>query len=360
MNRACLLLVLATAGCQAPDRATEVVPSSNRLVDPAPDSDGVVRVLVMHDMEGLSGQDDPRTFSFLHDDLYERGQEYLIGDVNAVIAGLYDGGADEVHVMDTHGSGNREPDLLVDELDPRARFDYRDVPPWIPHYIDPSGYDAVAMVGMHAKTGSGGFASHTYGFGIEIRINGATVTEPELYAFSLGTAGVPVIFVSGDDRLAEDLATMPWIEYVMVKTATSASTADLRPVPEVRAELRAAARRALERRDQARAMQIGLPVRAAVHAVPPASLAVLEGVPGIEYEDETVSFTAASFEEANVTIGAVIGVAQMGYYRLFRDMFQGVPGRDALWLEYRDRYRRRWLDYESGRWPPSEADREER
>ncbi len=352
MKRSYLLIVLLIAGCQQPGPADEVTFGSNGLVEPAPDSDGVLRVLVMHDMEGLSGQDDPRTFLYQYGELYERGQEYLIGDVNAVIAGLFDGGADEVHVMDAHGSGNRDPDLLADQLDPRAQFNYRDAPPWIPGYLDPSGYDAVAMVGMHAKTGRGGFASHTYGFGIEIRINGATVTEPELYAFSLGMGGVPVIFVSGDDRLAEDLATMPWIEYVTVKTSTSASTANPRPVPEVREELRAAARRALERRDEAKAIQAGVPVRAAVHAYPPASLAILEGVTGVDYEDETVSFTAASFEEANVTLGAVIGVAQMNYYRLFREMFEGVPGRNALWLEFRDRYMRRWLDYESGRWPP--------
>ena len=355
MKRACLVLVLASAGCQEPDRATEVAASSNRLVDPAPDNDGVLRVLVMHDMEGLSGQDDPRTFNFRYSDYYARGQEYLTGDVNAVIAGLYDGGADEVHVLDAHGSGNRDPDLLVDELDSRARFNYRNAPPWSPDWLDPNAYDAVAMVGMHAKTGSRGFASHTYTLGIEIRINGATVTEPELYAFTFGKAGVPVIFVSGDDRLAADLDSMPWIEYVTVKTATSASTADLRPVAEVRDELRAAARRALERRDQARAMQIGLPVRAAVRAVPPASLAVLEGVPGIEYEDETVSFTAASFEEANASIGALIGVATTNYYSMFGEMFRGVPGRDAIWLEYRDRNMRRWLDYESGLWPPSDS-----
>jgi len=209
---------------------------------------------------------------------------------------------------------------------------------------------------MHAKTGSRGFASHTYTLGIEIRINGATVTEPDLYAFSLGKAAVPVIFVSGDDRLAEDLATMPWIEYVTVKTATSASTADLRPVAEVRDELRAGAKRALERRDQARAIQVGLPLRAAVHAVRPASLAVLEGVPGVEYEDETVSFTAASFEEANVTLGAVIKVATLNYYRLFPELIQGQPGRDKLSTAFRKGLHEHWLDVESGRWPPPQPE----
>ena len=78
----------------------------------------------------------------------------------------------------------------------------------------------MAVVGMHAKTGSGGFASHTFTLGIDLLINGQSITETELVALSWGRVGVPVIFASGDDRLAGDLETMPWIEYVTVKEAT--------------------------------------------------------------------------------------------------------------------------------------------
>ena len=40
----------------------------------------------------------------------------------------------------------------------------------------------------------------------------------------------------------------------------------------------------------------------------------------------------------------IIGVATTNYYSMFGEMFRGVPGRDAIWLEYRDRNMRRWLD----------------
>ena len=49
---------------------------------------------------------------------------------------------------------------------------------------------------------------------------------------------MPMIFVSGDDRLKHDLEVMPWIEFVVTKKATSASTVELRSVDSVHAEMR--------------------------------------------------------------------------------------------------------------------------
>jgi D-amino peptidase len=363
MSRLFVLLSLAALGCQpiAPPETEQPSPSAderstNSLVDPAEDTDGVLRVLVLHDMEGLSGQDDPRTFSYRHRELYARGREYLIGDVNAVIEGLFAGGADEVHVVDGHGSGNPEPDILSDALHPRAEQVFRDQP--FRQYVDlvePGVYDAVAVVGMHAKTGSRGFASHTYTLGIEIQMNGEAITETELVGFSFGRVDVPVIFASGDDRLGQDLETMPWIEYVTVKTATSASTAELRPVEEVRAELHAAAKRAIENRSSAKAMKIGLPIRAALHVVPPASLAVLDGVPGIEYEDETVHFTASSFQDAYDGLIELIGVATTNYSGLLVEQLRERPDGEEILFEYSNRLSDYWMDYESGRLPEPES-----
>ncbi len=324
------------------------------LADPAPDADGVTRILIYHDMEGLSGQGDPRSFEFGKEQ-YAGGRELLTADVNAVIAGLFDGGANEVHVVDGHGSGNPEPDLLLDRLDPRAVMTFRDEP--FDAYGDlpaPGVFDAVAVVGMHAKTGSGGFASHTYTLGMDIIFNGRSITETELIAFSWARVGVPVIFASGDDRLAADLETMPWIEYVTVKTATSASTAEPRPVDEARADLRSGARRAVENLASARVMNLTTPVTAALRAVPPARLDHLEGVPGIAYADDTVTFVAAGFEEAYEGVSALIRVATRGYVQLFNEVFGSHPAGGEVREAFGDLLFTRWLDVESGRWQPPE------
>ena len=72
------------------------------------------------------------------------------------------------------------------------------------------------------STGSGGFASHTKTIGMEVRYGDRTVTEAEIIALSWGEVGVPMILVSGDDRLRADLQTMPWLQYVTVKNAIGA------------------------------------------------------------------------------------------------------------------------------------------
>lgn len=321
------------------------------LEAPAADTDGVLRVLVYHDMEGLTGQSDPNTFRFAHPERYAVGREYLTGDVNAVVAGLFDGGADEVHIVDGHGSGNPQPDLLLDQLDPRAELVSRDAR--FDAYVDlleAGRYDAVAVVGMHAKTGSGGFASHTYTLGIDFLLNGMAVTETEIVGYSWGRVGVPVIFASGDDRLAADLeGPMPWVEVVVVKTATSASTADPRPVDEARADLTAGAERAMRGYERAQRMRLDEPVTAQLHAVPPASLAVLANVPGIDYADQRVTFETPDFRSAYDGLVGLVAVARTGYSSVMSETGRAMAG-PAFGPRYSDALFARWLDFESGRW----------
>jgi D-amino peptidase len=310
-----------------------------------------IRVLVYHDMEGLSGQNDPTTYRFNHPDAYPKGQQYLIDDINAVVAGLFDGGATEVQVVDAHGSGNPEPDVMTSKLDPRAKQVFRDTP--FRQYVDlvaPNTYDAVVAVGMHAKTGSRGFASHTYTIGMDLLLNGTSITESELVGYSWGRVGVPMIMVTGDDRLQNDLKTMPWIEFVVTKQATAADQANLRPVDQVHAEMRAAAKRAVENRAKAKPMTLTPPIRAALRAVPPASLELLKGVPGINYHDNTVEFSANDFGAVYDGWTALIGVATQAYSRLMVELVRSKPGGDKMMLEYSDLLFQRWMDVESGRY----------
>jgi D-amino peptidase len=348
-------LLLAVSGCDEQAVSRDEAPGTI-LETPLPVSSEGPRILLYHDMEGLSGQDDANTFRYAHPERYALGREFLTGDVNAVIAGLFDGGAASVDVVDAHGSGSPNPDLILDELDPRARHVFRDEPfqPYV-DIIEAGAWDAVVVVGMHAKTGSRGFASHTFTLGIDFILNGRHITETEIIGYSWGRVGVPVIFASGDDRLEADLApTMPWVEFVAVKTATSASTADLRPIDEARADLREGARRAVENLDTARSMRLTEPVRAGLRAVPPAGVSVLRGVPGIEFEGDVVVFTADTFREAYDGLLALVGVARTAYSGVLQETIRAHPEGDALMRRYGDRLFDRWLDYESGRWSPPE------
>jgi D-aminopeptidase len=170
-------------------------------------------------------------------------------------------------------------------------------------------------VGKHATTGSGGVASHTFPLGNGVEIHGQNITETELVGLSWGRESIPVIFGSGDDRLANDLKTMPWIEFVTVKRATAADSALPRPVDEARAELRAKAQKAMEnlRGGRTKAMRVTLPVKAAITTVPPADISVLDGVPGINYAENRVSFETAQLREAYDALVKLVGISTRAY-----------------------------------------------
>lgn len=322
------------------------------LSDVRPDTSDGLRVLIVHDMEGLSGEGDPQLF-FFGTPQYPKGQELLVADINAVVDGLYAGGATEVHVVDGHGSGNPEPDVRRDLLDTRAQQVFRDRP--FDTYFDlvaPNAYDAVAVVGMHAKTGSGGFASHTLTLGMEVIFNGKKVTETEIVGLSWGRENIPVIFASGDDHLARDLQTMPWIEFVTVKKALAADSVELRPVDEARAELTAKARLAMQnlRAGKTKAMHITTPITAALHAYPPADLALMDSVPGVNYSDQQVTFTTSDLHAAYRGIRKLTGVARRSYSNLLIDEVRSRPQGEDVAAAYSRRLEQRWFDVESGRW----------
>ncbi|MBL8958609.1 MAG: M55 family metallopeptidase, partial [Gemmatimonadetes bacterium] len=268
----------ALVACTPREQETQAAPAwtaENGVTvgSPAPRKDGQLRVLVYHDMEGLAGQDDYRTFNYSHPEHYPKGRALLAADVNAVVDGLFAGGATAVTIIDGHGSGNPNPDLDPALLDKRATQLTRDSA--FRQYVDvvaPDTYDAVVAVGMHAKTGSQGFASHTITLGMDVWMNGRSITESELVAYSWGRHGVPLVMVTGDDKLAADLQTMPWLKYVVTKHATSASTVQLRNVDSVHAEMKAQAAAALREIAQAKAITVKEPVNAALRVVLPARL----------------------------------------------------------------------------------------
>ena len=357
----CVAAAACSGGAPTPTPAADTAAATGggvTLGAPAARRDSTLRVLVYHDMEGLSGQDDYRTFNYSHPEFYRKGQEDLAGDINAVVDGLFAGGATKVEIVDAHGSGNPSPDLIPAKLDPRATQLTRDSS--FRQYVDvvaPDTYDAIVAVGMHAKTGSRGFASHTYTLGIDLWMNGHSITETELVAYSWGRAGVPVIFVSGDDRLADDLKTMPWIQYVVTKKATSANTVELRNVDSVRAEMKAKAAEAVRQLANAKVMRVSEPVRAEIRVVPPARLNMLRGVPGVALSPEgnAVSFEAKDFGAAYNGLVSLIGVATLAYPAVRDEVIRDRPDTASIRRLQRERLMMRWFDVESGRWNPPAA-----
>jgi D-amino peptidase len=303
-------------------------------------------ILLTYDMEGLSGQDDIASAEPEEVEAYKRGRRLLTDDVNAVIRGLFDGGAKAVTVLDGHGGGNRTIDVLQDELDPRVQL-IKQVP--FDAYVDPvkpGAYDAVVAVGMHPKNGSGGFWAHTYTYGIEIAFNGHAVSESEFLALAYGTADIPLIFVSGDDLLGESLQPLSWIEYVAVKKSTGPDSATLYPVPEMHKALTAGAKRSVQRLGTAKVLKLGLPAEIRVSAIKPWDMSWLGRIPGVNYRDNGVTFTAQSFPDAYRGIKALSAGTVFNYYDVMEKAVHELPNAAAIELQLEREYKRMWLEAE--------------
>lgn len=146
---------------------------------------------------------------------WQYGRHCLTADVNAVIAGAFDGGADKVTVKDTHEVGFN---CIINKLDKRAAY-------LGGHFSGPTffgpveDYDLIMYVAIHAASGTEqAFFPHThYGVFAELSINGRKVSEMDVYGGYLGEYGKPVGFVSGEAVAIEQaLDALPWARSVIV------------------------------------------------------------------------------------------------------------------------------------------------
>lgn len=131
--------------------------------------------------------------------------------------GAFEAGATEVVVADAHGTMQN---LLPDELDQRARLVAGAPRPLSMVDSLDATFAAVVFIGFHARAGAAGVMSHTYNGGVfaEVRIDGRAVGETELFANVAREIGVPLALVTGDDRLAAELAvSLPNVRTAIVK-----------------------------------------------------------------------------------------------------------------------------------------------
>src|SRR5687768_7787070 len=213
-----------------------------------PSAQPAIKVLLLYDMEGVSGATRGQDVS-IGSDSYPATRESLTADVNAAIAGLLAAGATEVVITDGHGSGNDGPDYILEKLPKGARFDLRDVP-YDPYIETMDGtFAAMVAIGMHGRAGGPGFLAHTYYGHTKWLMGGHDMNESMLVAASAGRFDVPLILVTGDDILQKEIAAFsPETSYVVVKRAVSVDAAEPKPRDVVSAEITAAASSALRGR----------------------------------------------------------------------------------------------------------------
>jgi D-aminopeptidase len=177
-----------------------------------------MKILLMTDMEGVAGM-------LNHDDwvlpagrFYDKGQRLLTLEANAAIAGLCAGGATEIVVVDGHGAGGIDPELL----DPRALLERNWGPNPYPFGLDAS-FDGFACVGQHAKAGTPfSHITHTGWFNvIDLSINGISIGEYGEMALCAMELGVPCILACGEEAFAAEAEELtPGVITASVKRGT--------------------------------------------------------------------------------------------------------------------------------------------
>ena len=205
-----------------------------------------MRILISADIEGISGVMSPEQTSPGSGE-YERARLLMTREVNAAVEGALEGGAAEIWVADGHGQYNN---ILLEELHPSASL-VSGKPRLFGMMggLDCGPWDGLFLIGYHARAGAYGVLAHTINGSAfaEIRVNGVPVGEYYLNGLLAGEYDIPVRLISGDDRLAEEAASVyPHAEIVTVKRALGTRAAVHQPTGAVHEALRAAARKSLQ------------------------------------------------------------------------------------------------------------------
>ena len=182
---------------------------------------------MMTDLEGVAGVtafEDREADSHANHAVRQRLSRLLTAEVNAAVAGLYDGGATTVIVDDGHGGGYT---LDFEALDDRIQVVHgHERPFWLP-LLDET-CDGTCLVGAHAKAISPpATCYHTMSKAVkDWSINGVSVGEIGLQALIAGHFGVPMIYVSGEARACEESRELvPGMGTTIVKRGLSRQSA---------------------------------------------------------------------------------------------------------------------------------------
>ncbi|HSS43381.1 MAG TPA: M55 family metallopeptidase [Solirubrobacterales bacterium] len=167
-----------------------------------------MNVLIAADMEGIAGIEDYRDCLPSHPAGYARGRRQMTDEVLVAIEALRAGGAGTISVGDWHMVGtNVERERMPAGVEVRPIADLAlDVAEPSMAKAHGGPLDAVVMIGHHAKTPSPkGFCSHTFVWGMEVLLDGDSLSETQTYAQALGAEGIPILAAAGDRWLLEEM-----------------------------------------------------------------------------------------------------------------------------------------------------------
>ena len=216
-----------------------------------------MKIYVIADMEGISGIRMMEQVKKEYANEYKMGCKLMMSEINEVIKALFDFGATEVVIRDTHGGGGQ---LNMSEMDPRAVYELSRT------QITPSldeTFDGLILLGHHSKAGTlNGFLDHTINSSkwFNFKLNGTEIGEIGIEAAYAGHFDVPVLVVTGDETTAKEAReTLGTVECAVVKWGIGRNEAKCLSLQESYKRIRKAIKNGLNLIGKARPFKPQLP-----------------------------------------------------------------------------------------------------
>lgn len=192
-----------------------------------------MKVYISVDIEGVTGVTDWDETKLGHFEHTWAAKQMTL-ETLAACEGAIEAGATEIYIKDAHDSGRN---IDISDL-PQCATVIRSwtlSPESMMAGIDES-FDAAIFIGYHDGAGSDKSPlAHTMNQDNNwVKINGKRIAEFDLNALVAAEAGVPVVFISGDEGICEHAkAAIPAIETVGVKYGIGEATFSMAPAKAV-------------------------------------------------------------------------------------------------------------------------------
>ncbi len=199
-----------------------------------------MNVFIMTDLEGVSLIDSIEMINSAGED-FDKCRHFMMCDLNAAIEGAVRGGAKNIYTVEGHYKA-----FAKEELDPRATL--VTMQEW-EAVITSGKVDLYMEVGAHAMAGtSNAFLDHTFSSErwYNYFVNGRRLGEVETNALFVGAFGIPIVMVSGDVAVCQEVQSFfGQIPVAPVKTAMGRNRANCLPHAESLERIKNAAEKAM-------------------------------------------------------------------------------------------------------------------
>lgn len=269
------------------------------------------KVFISVDMEGIAGVVNSDQVSVGGND-YQMARRWMTEETNAAIQGALDAGATEIVVNDSHGSMRN---ILAGEVNPAARLITGSPKPLgMMQGIDAT-FDAVILIGYHAKAGTAdAILDHTYSGGSisAFKVNGVEIGEAEMNAYIAGHFNVPVVMVSGDKAVCAQVreALGQQVVTTEVKEGIGRFAANTMVPSEAQKLIRANTTAALRKLKDFKPYKSSVPYQFEITFLYSHQAEAAMVIPGIErVSARTVRYTQASFLDGFKLFRALVTLA---------------------------------------------------